>query len=168
MNGVDCMQTDKAHVRALALAVFAANGRLVSAGNALVAHLGLTSAWWLVLAALRYAPAPLPAASIARNMGLSRQAVQRIVDVLAEQGLVEFQPNPHHLRAKLVALTRAGSKAVNGAENAVAPVDQAIADRIGLERIRDAIRTLEEMSTVISEWLGDASSASSSTAKPQE
>ncbi len=104
------MQTDNQHVRELALAVFAANGRLVSAGNALVAHLGLTSAWWQVLAALRYAPAPLPAASIARNMGLTRQAVQRIVDVLAEQGLVEFQPNPQHLRAKLVVLTRAASR----------------------------------------------------------
>ena len=67
-------------VRELALAVFAANGRLVSAGNELVAHLGLTSAWWQVLAALRYAPGPLAVASIARNMGLTRQAVQRIVD----------------------------------------------------------------------------------------
>ncbi|MBV6801310.1 MarR family transcriptional regulator [Xanthomonas campestris pv. lawsoniae] len=162
------MQTDNEHVRALALAVFAANGRLVSAGNELVAHLGLTSAWWQVLAALRYAPAPLPAASIARNMGLTRQAVQRIVDVLAEQGLVEFQPNPHHLRAKLVVLTRAGIKAVNGAENAVAPVDQAIADKIGINRIRDAVRMLEEMSAVISEYLGEAPSASSSIVKLQE
>nr|WP_228734102.1 helix-turn-helix domain-containing protein [Xanthomonas euvesicatoria] len=152
----------------MALAVFAANGRLVSAGNELVAHLGLTSAWWQVLAALRYAPAPLPAASIARNMGLTRQAVQRIVDVLAEQGLVEFQPNPHHLRAKLVVLTRAGIKAVNGAENAVAPVDQAIADKIGINRIRDAVRMLEEMSAVISEYLGEAPSASSSIVKLQE
>ncbi|APP00439.1 MarR family transcriptional regulator [Xanthomonas perforans] len=162
------MQTDNEHVRALALAVFAANGRLVSAGNELVAHLGLTSAWWQVLAALRYAPTPLPAASIARNMGLTRQAVQRIVDVLAEQGLVEFQPNPHHLRAKLVVLTRAGIKAVNGAEKAVAPVDQAIADKIGIDRIRDAVRTLEEMSAVISEYLGEAPSASSSIVKLQE
>ncbi|MBO9760531.1 MarR family transcriptional regulator [Xanthomonas phaseoli pv. manihotis] len=88
------MQTDNQHVRALALAVFAANGRLVSAGNELVAHLRLTSAWWQVLAALRYAPMPLPAASIARNMGLTRQAVQRIVDVLAEHGLVEFRRPP--------------------------------------------------------------------------
>ncbi|OOW59711.1 MarR family transcriptional regulator [Xanthomonas campestris pv. leeana] len=162
------MQTDNQHVRELALAVFAANGRLVSAGNELVAHLGLTSAWWQVLAALHYTPTPLPAASIARNMGLTRQAVQRIVDVLAEHGLVEFQPNPQHLRAKLVVLTRAGIQAVKGAENAVAPVDQAIADKISIDRIRDAVRTLEEMSAVISEYLGDAPSASSSIVELQE
>nr|WP_272761703.1 helix-turn-helix domain-containing protein [Luteimonas sp. BLCC-B24] len=141
-------------MRELALAVFATNGRLVGAGNELVAHLGLTSAWWQVLAALRYAGTPLPAASIARNMGLTRQAVQRIVDVLAERGLVEFQPNPHHRRAKLVVLTPAGLDAVTGAERVVAPLDDAIAERLGVKRIRAAIRTLEAMNAVISEWLG--------------
>ncbi len=147
-------------VRALALAVFAANGRLVSAGNELVAHLGLTSAWWQVLAALRYSPMPLPTASIARNMGLTRQAVQRIVDVLAERGLVEFQSNPHHQRAKLVVLTAAGLSAVTGAENVVAPLDQAIADRIGSERLHAAIATLGEMIAVISERLDGAETVS--------
>lgn len=140
-------------VRELALAVFAANGRLVSAGNDLVAHLGLTSAWWQVLAALRYSPTPLAVASIARNMGLTRQAVQRIVDLLADRGLVEFQPNPHHRRAKLVVLTPAGADAVMGAEKVVAPLDHAIAERIGTARMRDAIATLEEMIAVISSQL---------------
>lgn len=140
-------------VRKLALAVFAANGTLVNAGNALVAPLGLTSAWWQVLAALRYAPGPLATASIARNMGLTRQAVQRIVDLLAERGLIEFRPNPHHRRAKLVVLTAAGLEAVSAAERIVAPFDQAVAMRVGVDRIRDAIRTLEEMSEVISERL---------------
>jgi DNA-binding MarR family transcriptional regulator len=142
--------------RELALAVFAANGRLVSAGNELVAHLGLTSAWWQVLAALRYSPVPLPTASIARTMGLTRQAVQRIVDVLAERGLVEFQANPHHQRAKLVVLTPAGLAAVTGAEAAVAPIDQTIVDRIGAERLGAAITTLNEMVAVISERLDHA------------
>lgn len=140
-------------VRDLALAVFAANGRLVSAGNELVAHLGLTSAWWQVLAALHYSSLPLPAASIARNMGLTRQAVQRIVDVLAERGLVEFQANPHHRRAKLVVLTPAGIKAVTGAEDVVAPLDRVIAHKIGTQRIREAIETLVEMNSVITGWL---------------
>lgn len=140
-------------VRELALAVFSANATLVNAGNVLVAPLGLTSAWWQVLAALRYAPEPLATASIARNMGLSRQAVQRIVDLLAAGGLIEFKPNPHHRRAKLVLLTAAGLEAVTAAERIVAPFDRAIAARIGVDRIRDAIQTLEAMSTVIAERL---------------
>ncbi len=141
--------------RDLALAVFAANGRLVSAGNGLVAHLGLTSAWWQVLAALRYSPVPLTVAAIARAMGLTRQAVQRIVDLLAQQGLVAFRPNPQHRRAKLVQLTTAGIDAVAGAEQAAAPIDQAIVDRIGAARIRDAIATLQAMVAIISERLGE-------------
>ncbi|WP_279483658.1 helix-turn-helix domain-containing protein [Aureimonas sp. SK2] len=140
-------------VREFALSIFEANGRLVSAGNDLVAHLGLTSAWWQVLAALRYSPVPLAVASIARNMGLTRQAVQRIVDLLAEQGLVEFKPNPHHRRAKLVVLTSAGSDALLGAERAVAPLDQAIVDEIGVARIREATATIRAMVGVISDRL---------------
>ncbi|MBB4146185.1 MarR family winged helix-turn-helix transcriptional regulator [Rhizobium rhizoryzae] len=154
------MSDHENQVRALALTIFAANGRLISAGNELVAHLGLTSAWWQVLGALRYSPVPLPAASIARNMGLTRQAVQRIVDVLADKGLIEFQNNPHHRRAKLVVLTAAGLKAVTDAENVVAPLDQAIANKIGSDRLREAIKTLEEMGCTISEWLARPQSRS--------
>ncbi|WP_342029298.1 MarR family winged helix-turn-helix transcriptional regulator [Aureimonas phyllosphaerae] len=140
-------------MRELALAIFEANGRLVSAGNDLVAHLGLTSAWWQVLAALRYSPVPLAVASIARNMGLTRQAVQRIVDLLAERGLVAFRPNPHHRRAKLAILTPAGADALLGAERAVASLDQAIVDEIGAARIREATATIQAMVRVISDRL---------------
>jgi DNA-binding MarR family transcriptional regulator len=150
--------------RELALAVFAANGRLVSAGNALVEHLGLSSAWWQVLAALRYAAEPLTVAAIARNMGLTRQAVQRIVDLLAEQRLVTFADNPHHRRAKLVVLTAAGLDAVAGAEDAAAPIDRAIVERIGAARIRDAVATLQAMVAIISECL-DGPGASPSLRK---
>jgi DNA-binding MarR family transcriptional regulator len=108
-----------------------------------------------VLAALHYSPTPLTVASIARAMGLTRQAVQRIVDLLAEKGLVAFQPNPQHLRAKLVTLTTAGSEAVTFAENAVAPIDRAIVDQIGPARIRDAITTLQAMVAIISERLDE-------------
>lgn len=162
------MQEQDADVRELALSVFAANGRLIAMGNERVAHLGLTSAWWQVLAALRYSSTPLPAASIARNMGLTRQAVQRIVDLLVDRGLVEFRDNPHHRRAKLVVLTPAGVAAVTGAEDAVAPLDKAIAERIGSRRIRDAIRTLEEMSALLSEWLDHGSTPASAKPSPQK
>lgn len=154
------MSHQESDVRELALAVFATGGRLIGTGNVLVAHLGLTSAWWQVLGALRYSPVPLPTASIARNMGLTRQAVQRIVDLLAERGLVTFQDNPHHRRAKLVVLTDAGLAAVTGAEQAVAPLDTEIADRVGRARIRDAIQTLEAMNAILSEWLDRAAATS--------
>ena len=162
------MDAQGTEVRRLALAVFAANGRLISAGNELVADLGLTSAWWQVLASLRYSPEPLPAASIARNMGLTRQAVQRIVDLLAERGLVEFRPNPHHRRAKLIVLTKAGLDAVSGAEQAVAPLDREIAQSVGSERILAAIEVLEDMVAVISQRLNEAVPLSRPVDEPKE
>ena len=51
---------------------------------------------------------PLPVSAIARDMGITRQAVQRTADVLVERGLADYRDNPAHRRAKLVALTAAG------------------------------------------------------------
>jgi DNA-binding MarR family transcriptional regulator len=76
-----------------------------------VADLGLTSARWQVLGAMALSPVPLSVAQIARNMGLTRQAVQRLANEMQADGLVRFAPNPHHQRAKLVLLTAAGKAA---------------------------------------------------------
>jgi DNA-binding MarR family transcriptional regulator len=92
----------------LILEVFRLNGRLLSVADGLVAKLGLTSAKWQVLGAIGMAASPEPVARIARNMGLRRQSVQRIVNELADDKMIEFQENPHHRRAKLVLLTRKG------------------------------------------------------------
>jgi DNA-binding MarR family transcriptional regulator len=140
---------DPSIVRDLVIRIFETNGRLVETGNALVRDAGLTTAWWQVLGALGYAPAPLPVAHIARNMGLTRQAVQRVVDLLVERGFVALETNPHHRRAKLVVLTAAGRTALDAAEAAAAPLDRRIVERVGSERIAAAIAVLTEMNDVI-------------------
>ncbi|WP_369944479.1 MarR family winged helix-turn-helix transcriptional regulator [Xanthomonas medicagonis] len=141
-------------IRELVLAVFASNGRLVDMGNQLVRPIGLTTAWWQVLGALGYSPVPLPVAHIARNMGLTRQAVQRVVELLAEHGFVVFETNPHHARAKLVVLTAAGRAALRAAEAAVASLDRQLIERLGAERVRTAIEVLVEMRDALDESLG--------------
>jgi DNA-binding MarR family transcriptional regulator len=95
----------------LILTVFRLNGDLLAAGDKLVHDLGLTSARWQVLGAIALSPVPLPVAHIARNMGLTRQAVQRVVDDMREAGFVHVDPNPHHRRAGLIALTEKGESA---------------------------------------------------------
>jgi DNA-binding MarR family transcriptional regulator len=140
-------------IRELVLNVFATNGRLVDSGNKLVRDIGLTTAWWQVLGALGYAPAPLPVAHIARNMGLTRQAVQRVVELLAERGFVAFESNPHHQRAKLVVLTPEGRKALTAAESAAATVDRIALDRIGAERVAIASAVLAELREVLAQVL---------------
>jgi len=95
----------------LVLETFRLNGRLLASGDALVADLGLTSARWQVIGAMALSPVPLSVAQIARNMGLTRQAVQRLANEMEADGLMRFAPNPHHQRAKLVLLTAAGKSA---------------------------------------------------------
>lgn len=97
-------------VTALILDVFRLNGRLQLAGDRLVADLGLTSARWQILGAIAYADRPETVAWHARTMGVHRQGVQRIVNELKKEGIVEFHPNPHHKRAQLVVLTPKGEK----------------------------------------------------------
>lgn len=92
----------------LALEVFRLNGALIATGDALTAPIGLTSARWQVMGAVAEARGGLPVAGLARNMGLVRQSVQRLADELAAEGILCFTPNPHHRRAKLVALTERG------------------------------------------------------------
>lgn len=95
----------------LVLDVFRLNGDLLAAGDALVGDLGLTSARWQVLGAIALSPVALPVAHIARNMGLTRQAVQRVVDDLRTGGLVRLDINPHHRRAMLIVMTERGHTA---------------------------------------------------------
>lgn len=115
----------------LILEVFRLNGRLLAAGDALVADLGLTSARWQVLGAVALSPMPLPVAHLARNMGLTRQAVQRLTNEMAADRLLTFAPNPHHARAKLVLLTDAGKAAYAAAMSRQMPWAAELGD--GLE-----------------------------------
>lgn len=146
-------QNDSLAIRDLVLSVFATNGRLVDAGNKLVRDIGLTTAWWQVLGALGYSPVPLPVAHIARNMGLTRQAVQRVVELLLDRGFVSLEANPHHQRAKLVVLTPEGRAALAGAESAVASFDRIAVERIGAERVAVAIAVLDELRGVLAQVL---------------
>ncbi len=78
----------------LVIEVFRLNGDLIEGGDALVQDLGLSSARWQVLGAIALSPVALPVAHIARNMGLARQSVQRVVDDMRDDGFVRLEPNP--------------------------------------------------------------------------
>jgi len=112
----------------LILDLFRLNNRLLVAGDQLVADVGLTSARWKVLGTIAAAERPQPVAWLARDMGGNRQNVQRIVNDLMNDGLVVFQPNPHHRTAQLVVMTEAGMKAYNQAMSVQAPWVDGLAD----------------------------------------
>lgn len=144
-----------AAMTALILEVFRLNGRLLLAGDRLVAGLGLTSARWQVIGAIALSPAPEPVARLARNMGLNRQGVQRIVNELVEDGLATLRDNPHHRRAKLVVLTEAGRRAYDAAGKRQAPWAQALAEGLDPAAILKASRLLEKLRVRLEKELTD-------------
>ena len=91
----------------LAITALRLAGHLTAAGDALAGPAGQTSARWQVLAGAR--SGTLSVADIARLLGLSRQAVQRLADVLEKEGLIAYAENPRHQRAKLAMLTEKGA-----------------------------------------------------------
>jgi DNA-binding MarR family transcriptional regulator len=127
-----------AAVTALILETFRLNGRLLAAGDALVRGLGLSSARWQVLGAVAAAPIPLSVARIARLMGLTRQAVQRLANDMERDGLLRFAVNPHHQRAKLVVMTSRGQAAYGAAMKHQRPWAQALTQGLTAQQIASA------------------------------
>jgi DNA-binding MarR family transcriptional regulator len=129
----------------LILEIFRVNGRLLAAGDELAEPVGLTSARWQVLGAIALAMSPQPVANLARNMGLTRQAVQRLVNELAAEGFVEFEDNPHHQRAKLVVLTKKGRGAYDSISRLQAPWVNTLATDLSTKDLTTATRLLETL-----------------------
>jgi DNA-binding MarR family transcriptional regulator len=129
----------------LVIEVFRLNGALLSAGDALARPLGLSSARWQVLGAVAFAAPPQPVAGLAREMGLTRQAVQRVVDELAAEGLVRFEENPQHKRAKLVLLTAEGRRIFDAAGERQAPWANALAERAPEKALKNAVQILRSL-----------------------
>ena len=129
----------------LLLTMFRANNLTLAWGNRLVAPLGLTSARWQILGAIVQAERPQPVAWLARDLGANRQNVQRIVNDLAREQLVSFEPNPHHKRAQLVVLTAKGQETYAASLRLYDPMAAALVDGMGAEDIKAAQRVLSAL-----------------------
>jgi DNA-binding MarR family transcriptional regulator len=129
----------------LILETFRLNGALLASGDRLVLDVGLTAARWQVLGAIDLSLVPLPVAHIARNMGLSRQAVQRLANDLDTLGLVRFVTNPHHARAKLIVMTDRGRRAFAAAMALQRPWAETIASGVSDKDLRTALRVLRQL-----------------------
>lgn len=87
-----------------------AGAAMTGALDDLVADLGLSSARGQILDVLERSQ-PRTVSQIARALGLSRQAVQRLADDLVDRGLAAYARNPEHARAHLLSMTDRGSAA---------------------------------------------------------
>jgi DNA-binding MarR family transcriptional regulator len=129
----------------LSLALFRAHGALLSRADEVVAPLGLTSARWQVLATLALAGEALPVPAVARAMSLTRQAIQKQVDLLSREGLVVARPNPAHGRSPLFQLSGAGRAALARADQRWALEAAQLSRSVSSAALKATTRLLDQL-----------------------
>lgn len=149
------MSEEQALLSGTALTVFRLNGQFLGVAEELARPVGLTAARWQVLGAVL--GTPLPVAGIARAMGITRQSVQRIADLLVDQGLAEYLPNPSHRRAKLLRPTDEGYAAVQRIDPAHAVLAGRLAAEVGHDELARTLDALTRLSAALDAIAPDAS-----------
>ncbi|HWF67111.1 MAG TPA: MarR family winged helix-turn-helix transcriptional regulator [Acidobacteriaceae bacterium] len=86
--------------------VFHLAGAFRNWGETIAGKVGQTQARWQVLSAASVDDATVP--QIARRLGIARQAVQRVADLLVQDGLAKFAKNRAHARSPYLRLTQKG------------------------------------------------------------
>lgn len=129
----------------LVLSIFRLNGQLIAEGDAMTEQLGLTHARWKVIGAIALSSAGLTVPGIARVLGQSRQAVQRITDVMVEDGLLAYTNNPKHKRSVLVTLTDQGKDVYNTLREVQDPWAIEATDDVPVEELETALRLIRRL-----------------------
>lgn len=83
---------------------------------------------------------------IAREMGLSRQAISQIIKQLEAKGAVEKRDDPDHKLAKIVCIKKtSGTKGIQAiTQRAISTVDDRLATRIGNQKLLNLKVALED------------------------
>ncbi|MGJ7039221.1 DNA-binding MarR family transcriptional regulator [Shinella sp. BE166] len=121
---------------AFAISVLRLAGHLQTAGDALAKPAGQTSARWQVLAAADHAP--MSVADAGRALGMTRQGVQRVADLLEKDGLILYAENPAHQRAKLMVLTEAGKTTLDAIKARQSVWANALGELFDKKQLREA------------------------------
>ncbi|MCP2163884.1 MarR family winged helix-turn-helix transcriptional regulator [Goodfellowiella coeruleoviolacea] len=118
-------------------------GIVEAIGNGIARPTGQSLARWQVLAAVEDEAAPVGA--IACRLGHARQSVQRVADLLVDDGLASYRPNPAHQRAKLLEVTPTGRAALHRMQAAYTQLALRTTQGLDPERLDLARETLSEL-----------------------
>ena len=129
----------------LVLSILRLNGLLIAEGDAMTEKLGLTHARWKVIGAIALSTNGLTVPGIAKVLGQSRQAVQRITDVMIEDGILEYQNNPKHKRSVLVTLSEQGKEIYSTLREIQDPWANNVTEEIPVEELEIALRLVRRL-----------------------
>jgi DNA-binding MarR family transcriptional regulator len=118
---------------------------LLADGDRMAEGVGLTSARWKVIGVIALSNSGMTVPGIARALGQSRQAVQRITDVMKVDGLVSYANNPRHKRSVLVQLTDQGQQVYHALRTVQDPWAIGLADDVPVEELAGALRLLQRL-----------------------
>jgi DNA-binding MarR family transcriptional regulator len=138
---------------AFVISVLRLGGLLGAMGDRLARPAGQTSARWQVLAAVELEPATV--AQVARALGLARQSVQRVADLLSREGLTAYSENPSDLRAELLRLTPRGRSTLTSIQDAQRIWADALGAEIGENQLHRGTELLARVMAAVSAREGE-------------
>jgi DNA-binding MarR family transcriptional regulator len=116
-------------------------------GEALARPAGQTLARWVTLNAVADAPATV--AEVSRMFGYARQSVQRVADLLVEDGLASYEDNPRHRRAKLLRPTARGHRVLHQINTQQTAWSNALGAEIGQDDLERTSRVLRRIASTL-------------------
>jgi DNA-binding MarR family transcriptional regulator len=125
------------------------NATVQKSGTRLMRGTGITNARWQTLSELFALEQRVMVSELSRHMGLTRQAIQRLADDMANDGLVEFVENPGDARAMHLLLTEAGRATYDDALEREWQWTNAIAADFDVEQIDRTVALLEAITQKI-------------------
>ena len=132
----------------IVLDTFKVSGLLTIEGDRLTQVHGLSSARWKILGALARSDTPQTVSQIARIMGQTRQSVQRLVDIMYKDGILDCLDNPNHKRAKHVILSTKGNEVYAKLDEMWNPWASQHSSHINKEDLETTLATLKKIASL--------------------
>ncbi|OXM87825.1 MarR family winged helix-turn-helix transcriptional regulator [Paenibacillus rigui] len=129
------------------LSIFHINGLLMRSGDIITRSIDQSSARWQVLGRIGYKPQTV--AKIARDMGHARQSVQRVADVLVNEGLASYKEHQTDRRTKLVELTPKGAEVLGAIYEQYAEWNRHLMAKLDPEQLDKIADALEHVGQIL-------------------
>ncbi|MCW8917193.1 MAG: MarR family transcriptional regulator [Gammaproteobacteria bacterium] len=135
----------------LTLGAFKLSGMLSNEGDQMTKEFGITSSRWKILGAIIMSQTLLTVPQIGREMGQSRQAVQRLVDVMIKDGLLTLVDNPNHKRARYIEVTPKAEEIYQKLYQKQIPWADHCAAEFSIEELEIALAVIQRISQSLGE-----------------
>lgn len=129
----------------LSLHLFKVNGLMQDWGDYFAEPFGLTASQWKILGALISEKRALTVPEISHIMGISRQGIQKQVNLLLDGEYLEKVENPHHKRSALYKVTRTGEEIYQSIHNSSTEYLDERSRGISLDELEKVNHVLNEL-----------------------